>query len=264
MLARDLKSPAYGTEIASEVGERVRVFYQDHGFFKAMVEAPQIKQAGASAVDVTVTVNAGQQYRLKDIQVTGSKAFSASELRSLFPMQTGDIFSSVAVRKGLEAIRRLYAQRGFPNFRETPAVTLVDSSREATLTLTVEEGTASSSSKPSGSTPTAADQDLPGFLKVSNGVIAPHTIYSPDPQYDAASKDAKAQGTAVYRVGVGSDGQVKALRFVSGRSVSGGELFPGLIKDGMKILRKWRFEPGRKDGQPVPVQIYVEITFRLY
>jgi hypothetical protein len=57
---------------------------------------------------------------------------------------------------------------------------------------------------------------------------------------------------------------VKALRFVSGRSVSGGELFPGLIKDGMKTIRKWRFEPGRKDGQPVPVQIYVEITFRLY
>ena len=38
----------------------------------------------------------------------------------------------------------------------------------------------------------------------------------------------------------------------------------GLDEKAVEAIRRWRFEPARKDGVPVAVQINVEINFRLY
>ena len=38
----------------------------------------------------------------------------------------------------------------------------------------------------------------------------------------------------------------------------------GLDEKAIEAVRTWKFEPARKDGQPVAVQIYVEVNFRLY
>jgi TonB family protein len=38
----------------------------------------------------------------------------------------------------------------------------------------------------------------------------------------------------------------------------------GLDEKALEAVRTWRFEPARKDGVPVAVQISVEVNFRLY
>ncbi len=38
----------------------------------------------------------------------------------------------------------------------------------------------------------------------------------------------------------------------------------GLDEKAIAALRLWKFEPALKDGRPVPVQINVEVNFRLY
>jgi TonB family protein len=38
----------------------------------------------------------------------------------------------------------------------------------------------------------------------------------------------------------------------------------GLDEKAIEAVRQWRFEPAKKDGQPVPVMINVEVNFRLY
>ena len=38
----------------------------------------------------------------------------------------------------------------------------------------------------------------------------------------------------------------------------------GLDEKALDAVRTWRFEPARKDGVPVAVQINVEVNFRLY
>ena len=96
-----------------------------------------------------------------------------------------------------------------------------------------------------------------GIYRVGGGVSPPRTIYAPDPEYSEEARRAKFQGTVVLWMIVGPDGRPRDLRVL--RSVG-----MGLDEKALAAVHTWRFEPARKDGQPVAVQINVEVSFRLY
>jgi protein TonB len=89
------------------------------------------------------------------------------------------------------------------------------------------------------------------------GVTAPRTLYAPDPQYSDQARSAKFQGSVLLWLVVGADGVPRDIKIV--RSVG-----LGLDERAMDAVRSWKFDPGRKDGQPVATQINVEVSFRLY
>jgi TonB family protein len=55
---------------------------------------------------------------------------------------------------------------------------------------------------------------------------------------------------------VDPDGQVKDPQVVKSVGL-------GLDEEALAAVRQWKFKPGSKDGQPVPVYAQIEITFRL-
>jgi len=92
---------------------------------------------------------------------------------------------------------------------------------------------------------------------VGGGVSAPRTIFSPDPEYSEEARKAKYQGTVVLWVIVGPDGRTRDIRIQR-------SLGMGLDEKAIGAVRTWKFEPARKNGTPVAVQVSIEITFRLY
>jgi TonB family protein len=96
-----------------------------------------------------------------------------------------------------------------------------------------------------------------GLYKVGGGVSAPRPIYSPDPEYSEEARHAKFQGTVILYVIVGADGKPHDIRIMR-------SLGMGLDEKAIEAVRTWRFDPARKNAQPVSVQISVEVTFRLY
>ncbi len=96
-----------------------------------------------------------------------------------------------------------------------------------------------------------------GIYRVGGGVSPPRALYSPDPEYSEEARRAKYQGTVVLWLIVGPDGQPRDLRVL--RSVG-----MGLDEKALQAVRMWRFDPARKDGRPVAVQVNVEVSFRLY
>ena len=96
-----------------------------------------------------------------------------------------------------------------------------------------------------------------GAYRVGGGVSAPRAVFSPDPEYSEEARKAKYQGTVVLWCVVGADGRVHDVRVSRSLGL-------GLDEKAMEAVKQWKFEPARKDGQPVAVQINIEVNFRLY
>jgi len=95
-----------------------------------------------------------------------------------------------------------------------------------------------------------------GAYRVGGGVSAPRPIYRPDPEYSEEGRRNKWQGTVLLQIIVGVDGKAHDIKVAH-------SLGMGLDEKAVETVRQWRFEPGTKDGKPVPVQVGVEVNFRL-
>ena len=96
-----------------------------------------------------------------------------------------------------------------------------------------------------------------GVYRIGGGVSAPRVLYAPDPEYSEEARKAKYQGTVILWMIVGPDGIPRDIRVM--RSVG-----LGLEQKAIEAVRHWKFDPARKGGHPVAVQINVEVAFRLY
>jgi protein TonB len=96
-----------------------------------------------------------------------------------------------------------------------------------------------------------------GAYRVGGGVSAPKALYAPDPEYSEEARKAKYQGTVVLWLVVSADGRPQQIRIQRALGM-------GLDEKAIEAVKQWKFEPARKDGQPVPVMINVEVNFRLY
>jgi protein TonB len=105
---------------------------------------------------------------------------------------------------------------------------------------------------------TAASQDTTGVYKPGQGVLAPRLVREVKPQYTAEARAARIQGTIGLDAVVLKDGTVGEINVT--RSL---DSVYGLDEQAIKAMKQWEFEPGKKDGKPVPVRVDVEMTFTL-
>jgi len=96
-----------------------------------------------------------------------------------------------------------------------------------------------------------------GLYSVGGGVSAPKPTFAPDPEYSDEARKAKYQGVVILWCVVGADGRVRDVRVQR-------SLGMGLDEKAIEAVRTWKFEPARKDGVAVPVQVSIEVNFRLY
>jgi len=97
----------------------------------------------------------------------------------------------------------------------------------------------------------------PGIFHVGDGVSAPRAIYTPEPEFSEEARKAKYQGVVVVTIVVGPDGRVHNPRVVR-------SLGMGLDEKAIEGVKTWKFDPSKKDGHPVAVEMNVEVAFNLY
>jgi len=106
------------------------------------------------------------------------------------------------------------------------------------------------------STPMAPAPLPPGVYRIAEGVSAPVPTYRVDPEYSEEARVAKWQGAVLLQVVIDPNGVPQNIQVVR-------PLGLGLDQKAIEAVQKWRFKPGVKDGQPVPVAANIEVNFRL-
>jgi len=88
------------------------------------------------------------------------------------------------------------------------------------------------------------------------GLTPPKLSYKVEPSYTEEARDAKIQGTVVVQVVVNENGIAEDIVIVR-------SLDEGLDERAKQAIAQWRFEPGTKNGEAVPVLATIEVNFKL-
>ncbi len=142
-----------------EVG--IRGLYQDNGFFRVVVapngpvlqnvdvqhggvSIPGLRPKTGKAVNITIPIEEGEQYRMGTLKIVSSdpdKALSlkVEPLKALFPLKEGDILNVDKLRKAIKNYGDAYGQYGFIDFTAEPDFDIDDAAKKINLTLRFDE-----------------------------------------------------------------------------------------------------------------------------
>ena len=96
-----------------------------------------------------------------------------------------------------------------------------------------------------------------GVHSVGGGVSAPEVIYAPEPQFSDEARKTKVSGNVLVYLQVDALGHPQHVRVLRGIGL-------GLDEKAVEAVRQYRFKPARLNGQPVTVEMDVEVTFNIY
>ena len=140
-----------------EVG--CRGLYQNSGYFRAVCAGngpilenvdvphkgfPGAKPSVGKAVNITIKIEEGEQYKMGTLKIVSSdpdKALSlkVDPLKSLFPLKDGDVFNVDKLRKALKNYTDAYGQYGFIDFTAEPDFDIDDATKKINVTLHFDE-----------------------------------------------------------------------------------------------------------------------------
>jgi TonB family protein len=93
-------------------------------------------------------------------------------------------------------------------------------------------------------------------VRVGPGVTPPTVISRVEPRYTPEARAAKYQGTVVVAATIHKDGTLTVTEVIQ-------ELDYGLTSNAIEALEEWKFKPGMRNGEPVPVSLKIEVNFNL-
>jgi protein TonB len=95
-----------------------------------------------------------------------------------------------------------------------------------------------------------------GVFTAGGGVTMPTLLQRVEPEYSEEARKAKFQGVVVLYCEVTERGVCQNLKVVRALGL-------GLDEKAIEAVKKWKFNPGRKDGKPVTVAARIDVSFRL-
>jgi TonB family protein len=90
-----------------------------------------------------------------------------------------------------------------------------------------------------------------------DGILPPRPTYTPEPDFSEVARHAKYQGTVVLNIVIDKAGKISQIKLERALGM-------GLDENAIESVKRWRFTPATRNGQPVAVEMNVEIAFNLY
>jgi protein TonB len=97
-----------------------------------------------------------------------------------------------------------------------------------------------------------------GVERPGQGIQDPQLVKDRKPAYTEGALNAGIEGNVQVEAVVGTDGTVGEVRVVKSLDKE-----YGLDQAAIDAVKGWQFKPGRKDGQPVPVLVTIDLSFKV-
>ncbi len=116
-----LPRTAFNVQLINDNAEKIRLKYQDDGFYDAVV-VPVVTELRSGDRNVVFHIEEGEKVRLEEVIITGNKAISSKEIKAALKNRERWIFSFLdrsgtlrteELKDDLETIRNLYYNKGY-------------------------------------------------------------------------------------------------------------------------------------------------------
>jgi TonB family protein len=92
--------------------------------------------------------------------------------------------------------------------------------------------------------------------KILPGMTPPKLVKHVERSYSAEARQVRLQGMVELQIVVNADGIPLKFTVTKGLGL-------GLDEEAITAVKQWRFQPGLKDGRPVPVIAAIQVHFRM-
>jgi protein TonB len=96
-----------------------------------------------------------------------------------------------------------------------------------------------------------------GFEHIGGGVSKPIGIYTPEPEFSEEARKAKFSGNVQVRLIVDAQGNPTHVTVSRGVGM-------GLDEKAVECVKTYKFKPAMKNGKPVAVEMWIDVSFDIY
>ena len=93
--------------------DKIREFYQNHGYIDAEVKDVRKERPDGGPITITIAINEGTQYHVGKIAVAGYKVSSEEKVRQFLKMKEGSVYSPKQLHDDAKAVVDAYGHGGY-------------------------------------------------------------------------------------------------------------------------------------------------------
>ncbi|MBU2896513.1 outer membrane protein assembly factor BamA [Vibrio hepatarius] len=136
-----LSDDKYQKQVLAGDLEALKSYYLDRGYLKFKLDSTQVAiSPDKKGVYITLAVNEGLPYTVKDVKFRGELIGKEAEFEALVPFATGDVYNGSKVTSLEEGVKRVLGEAGYayPQVRTIPEFN--DETQQVSLVVNVEAG----------------------------------------------------------------------------------------------------------------------------
>lgn len=131
----------YKEEVLKNDALIISDFYLNNGFINVKVGEPSIKLNDAkTALEVSIGITEGEQYRIGEIGFKGELLESAADLRKKLKSEPGEVFSRATLRTDIFTLTDVYGDKGYAFANVNPQTRPNNEKKTVDMTFDMEKG----------------------------------------------------------------------------------------------------------------------------
>ena len=136
----------YNPQAVSSNAERVRLFYEEEGYYQAKV-VPQVAKVAEGDVAVTLQIDEGRKFEISSVRILGAKGVDERDIKErlgtkeLFLFFFYGTLKRDELQRDLDRVRAFYLDNGYLDVKVgEPEIRVVEAKQKLEVTIRVEEG----------------------------------------------------------------------------------------------------------------------------